>query len=75
MKNPKLRILNYAIPIITLLISTVCYFQLPDQISLSWDLNGAASYEAKWHLFLLSGMGIAIAVGILFLLLEMNYRK
>lgn len=58
MKNPKLRILNYVIPLITLLISIVCYFRLPDQITLSWDLNGAASsYEAKWHLFLMSGYG------------------
>lgn len=48
MKNPKLRILNYVIPLITLLVSIVCYFRLPDQITLSWDLNGAASYEAKW---------------------------
>ena len=55
MKNPKLRILNYVIPLITLLVSIVCYFRLPDQITLSWDLNGAASsYEAKWHLFLMS---------------------
>lgn len=43
MKNPKLRILNYVIPLITLLVSIVCYFRLPDQITLSWDLNGAAS--------------------------------
>ena len=63
MKNPKLRILNYVIPLITLLISIVCYFRLPDQIALSWDLNGAASsYEAKWHLFLMSGLGLVIAV-------------
>ena len=63
MKNPKLRILNYVIPLITLLVSIVCYFRLPDQITLSWDLNGAASsYEAKWHLFLMSGMGLVIAI-------------
>ena len=62
MKNPKLRILNYVIPLITLLVSIVCYFRLPDQIALSWDLNGAASYEAKWHLFLMSGMGLVIAI-------------
>ena len=35
MKNPKLRILNYVIPLITLLVSIVCYFRLPDQIALS----------------------------------------
>ena len=63
MKNPKLRILNYVIPLITLLVSIVCYFRLPDQITLSWDLNGAASsYEAKWHLFLMNGMGLVIAI-------------
>ena len=62
MKNPKLRILNYVIPLIALLVSIVCYFRLPDQIALSWDLNGAASYEAKWHLFLMSGMGLAFAI-------------
>lgn len=47
MKNPKLRILNYVIPLITLLVSIVCYFRLPDQITLSWDLNGAALLRSE----------------------------
>ena len=62
MKNPKLRILNYLIPVVGLIIAAVCYFRLPGQITMSWDINGVPSYEEKWHLFLMSGVGVAMAV-------------
>lgn len=58
MKNRKLRIAAYFLAIITLLITVVLYPSLPDRIPMTWRSNGTVSYEDKYHIFFMSGMGI-----------------
>lgn len=62
MKNRKLRIAAYFLAIITLLITVVLYPSLPDRIPMTWGSNGTVSYEDKYHIFFMSGMGILFAI-------------
>ncbi|MCC8162938.1 MAG: SdpI family protein, partial [Lachnospiraceae bacterium] len=62
MKNKKLRIANYAIPLLALLALALLYRRLPQQVPLSWGFSGDVSYGSKMELFMSFGLGVVLAL-------------
>ncbi|MEW3584656.1 DUF1648 domain-containing protein, partial [[Clostridium] symbiosum] len=44
MKSKKLRILNYTLAAIGILITAAVYSRLPEQIPTNWGFNGTVTY-------------------------------
>ncbi|MCD8249555.1 MAG: SdpI family protein [Lachnospiraceae bacterium] len=62
MKNKKLRIANYAIPLLALLAFVLLYRHQPQQVPLSWGFSGDVSYGSKTELFMPFGLGVVLAL-------------
>ncbi|MCC8139202.1 MAG: SdpI family protein [Lachnospiraceae bacterium] len=62
MKNKKLRIANYAIPLLALLAFVLLYRRLPQQVPLNWGFSGNVSYGSKTELFMMFGLGVMLAL-------------
>lgn len=62
MKNRKLRLVAYLLAVGTLLLTAVLYPSLPDQIPMNWGLDGSVSYNDKYQIIFMSGMGIVLAI-------------
>lgn len=61
MKDRKLRIINYAIPLLTLLCVGFIYPHLPGQIPTQWGVDGHVSYGPKRTIWFIAGMLILFA--------------
>lgn len=62
MTNKKMRIANYVLAVVSILLTAAVYPALPDRIPMHWDFAGNVSYDDKYQIFLLSGMAVAFAV-------------
>lgn len=56
MKNKKLRILNYALAVLGILITAALYPWLPDKIPTNWGYNGTVTYSPKTTVWLCCGL-------------------
>lgn len=56
MKNKKLRILNYSIAALVLMIVALLYPRLPDQIPTNWNFNGGVTYSSRFHIWIIAAM-------------------
>lgn len=61
MKNKKLRIANYAIALLTLIVIGCLYSRLPSQIPTQWGFDGYVSYGSKSNIWMLGGMILLFA--------------
>lgn len=61
MKDKRLRILNYGIALVMLVVVAVLYPSLPDQIPTSWEFDGTVSYGGKHTIWMLAGMLVLFA--------------
>ena len=52
MKSKKLRILNYTLAAIGILITAAVYSRLPEQIPTNWGFNGTVTYSPKSRIWL-----------------------
>ena len=62
MKNKKLRIIAYLIPLLVLAVTACLYPRLPEQIPTNWSVDGTVTYSEKHEIWLIAGMGILFAV-------------
>lgn len=62
MKNTKMRILTYLLAVAGFLLTVLIYPKLPEQIPTNWDINGNVAYSGRHTIFLISGMGLLLAV-------------
>lgn len=56
MKSKKLRILNYTLAAIGILITAAVYSRLPEQIPTNWGFNGIVTYSPKSRIWLCCGL-------------------
>lgn len=56
MKSKKLRILNYTLAAIGILITAAVYSRLPEQIPTNWGFNGTVTYSPKSRIWLCCGL-------------------
>lgn len=61
MKNRKLRIANYTIALLTLLVIACLYPSLPSQIPTQWGFDGHVSYGPKSTIWMMGGMFVLFA--------------
>lgn len=62
MKDKRLRILNYGIALVMLLVVAVLYPGLPDQIPTSWGFDGNVTYDSRNTIWIITGMLVLFAV-------------
>ncbi len=61
MKNKKLRIMAYLIPLLMAAVTACLYRHLPEQIPTNWGMDGTVTYGEKYEIWLISGMGLIFA--------------
>lgn len=61
MKNKKLRIANYVIALLTLLVIGCLYPHLPSQIPTNWGFDGHISYGPKSTIWTMGGLFLLLA--------------
>lgn len=59
MKSKKLRILNYTLAAIGILITAAVYSRLPEQIPTNWGFNGTVTYSPKSRIWLCCGLRLS----------------
>ena len=62
MRNKKLRVAAYGIPILVLVVIALLYGKMPEQIPTHWDVDGTVSYGGKAEIWMVGGMGLLFAV-------------
>ena len=62
MRNKKLRVAAYGIPILVLVVIALLYGKMPEHIPTHWDVDGTVSYGGKAEIWMVGGMGLLFAV-------------
>ncbi|RGY99652.1 SdpI family protein [Clostridium sp. AM58-1XD] len=61
MKNKKLRIINYMMPVLATAVVGIVYGSLPAEIPLQWSVDGTCSYGSKIQIWMMVGMMAVLA--------------
>lgn len=61
MKDKRLRMINYGIAFVMLIVVAFLYPKLPDQIPTQWQFNGSVNYGSKSNIWMIAGMLVLFA--------------
>lgn len=61
MKDKRLRIFNYGIALVMLIVVAALYPRLPEQIPTSWQFDGGVEYGSKGSIWIITGMLVLFA--------------